>query len=40
MFIRYVKHLEDKKVITKLQASALELKYLEDVFTVGVSDEN
>lgn len=34
MFIRYLKHLEHKKVITSIQAGALELKYLEDVFTL------
>jgi len=34
MFVKYVKHLEDKKVITNIQAGALELKYLEDIFDV------
>lgn len=35
MFVKYVKHLEDKKLIDNIQASALELKYLEDVFDIN-----
>jgi len=32
MFVNYVKHLEDKKLISDIQAGALELKYLDEIF--------
>jgi len=44
MFVKYVKHLEDKELINNIQASALELKYLDDVFGIfskkGIKNEN
>lgn len=40
MFVKYIRHLEDKKLIDETQGLALELKYYEDVFNIeGHQDE-